>query len=67
MLMTFNELRDFFKAMAGLYSNKVRKEGIDLQAFDDMIVSHECINKGFQVFYTILISRHICIKFPVLR
>lgn len=44
------ELREYFKATSGLYSNKARKEGSNVKAFDAMIVSHECINNGFQGF-----------------
>lgn len=44
------EFKDFFKAMATLYSNKAKQEGVNVAAFDNMILSYECINHGFTGF-----------------
>lgn len=44
------DYKNFFKAMATLYSNKARQDGVNIAAFDHMILSHECINRGFTGF-----------------
>ena len=45
-----DELRQFFIDMAPMYSNKVRREGISLKAFDNMLLTYEAINNGFGDF-----------------
>lgn len=45
-------LKQFFLEMAPMYSNKAKKEGVSVNAFDTMIMSYQCINKGFLGFLT---------------
>ena len=44
------ELKQFCIAMVPLYSNKAKKEGINIQAFDKVILSYQAINNGFSDF-----------------
>ena len=44
------ELKQFFIDMAPIYSNKANREGINVQAFDNMLLTYEATNKGFAEF-----------------